>query len=282
VRAALTLAAAFVAVLVGTTNASASYLVTRNAHGVSLRISGATAIVGYTTYGSRHHALLSGAVNARSPRAGVPQVAFRVRYGLGGKGGGSCRPYTGPELVFAVAACDGPDGSHWALQTWRRLQPNFGGVRAPWELHASHWTGDLPKLEVWLDWSYAGRYQHLFGRYTYNGAPVHGFSSTHRGSPRDSYGRNLYLDTYDSWYGQGWRRENSFLSHRGTGVFCYGFYPHRGRPGTGAAYRLVVQGPGVTPLVSWTAQSQGSFDADLDSEMNALQRSLGDRLCRHG
>jgi hypothetical protein len=37
----------------------------------------------------------------------------------------------------------------------------------------------------------------------------------------------------------------------------------------------------VTPLVSWTAQSQGNFDPDLDSEMNALQRSLGDRLCRH-
>jgi hypothetical protein len=205
-----------------------------------------------------------------------------VRYGVGGKSGGSCRPYTGPELVFGVAACDGPDGSHWALQTWRRLQPNFGGVRAPWELHASHWTGDLPKLEVWLDWSYAGRYQHLFGRYTYRGVPVHGFSSTHRGSPRDAYWRNLYLDTYDSSYGQGWRRENSFLSHKGTGVFCYGFYPHRGRRGTGSAYRLVVQGPGVTPLVSWTAESQGAFDPDLDSEMNALQRSLGDRLCRHG
>ena len=29
-----------------------------------------------------------------------------------------------------------------------------------------------------------------------------------------------------SAYGSGWRRENSFLSHHGTGAFCYGFYPH--------------------------------------------------------
>src|SRR5205823_12948891 len=49
--------------------------------------------------------------------------------------------------------------SHWALQSWQRLQPNYGGHSADSELHASHWTGDLPTIEVWLDWTYDGRFQ---------------------------------------------------------------------------------------------------------------------------
>ena len=52
---------------------------------------------------------------------------------------------------------------------------------------------------------------------------VYGFSSTPRGNPLDSYGRNIYVDTFDSAYGKGWHRENSFLTHhRGhtLGDFC--------------------------------------------------------------
>jgi hypothetical protein len=85
-----------------------------------------------------------------------------------------------------------------------------------------------------------------------------------------------------SSYGSGWRRENSFVSHNPTGVFCYGFYPSGGRRGDGRAYRLTVQGPGVTPLVQWTGTAPGRYDADLDAQLNALQRSLGDRKCRQG
>ena len=55
---------------------------------------------------------------------------------------------------------------------------------------------------------------------------MHGFHSTSTGNPLDSYGRNLYLDTLDSHYGTGWRRENSFLAHGPSGMFCYGFYPY--------------------------------------------------------
>jgi hypothetical protein len=282
VRGVLTLAAVLAAALALAGVADASYIVDRNATGVSLRISGGAAIVDYSTRGARRHAFLSAAMNARTPQLGVPQVAFHVVYGVGAEGGGTCRPYTGPPLVFQVAACDGPDGSHWALQSWNRLQRNYGGSSAPWELHASHWTGELPQLQVWTDWSYRGRFQHLFGRLTYDGSPVHGFHSTHAGSPLDAYGRNLYLDALDSSYGSGWHRENSFLAHDPTGVFCYGFYPHAGRPGVGSAYRLTVQGPGVTPIVSWTGNAPGSYDPGLDAQMNDLQRSLGDRLCRQG
>jgi hypothetical protein len=157
--------------------------------------------------------------------------------------------------------------------------PNYGGSGAPWELHASHWSGALPKLDVWENWVY-GHYQHLFGRFTYDGQPVYGLHSTHAGSPLDGYGRNLYLDTFGSSYGGGWRRENSFLAHKPTGVFCYGFFPHRGAPGTGSRYRLSVEGPGVTPVVSWTGDAPGAFDPTLQQQLRALEDSLGDHLCR--
>ena len=38
----------------------------------------------------------------------------------------------------------------------------------------------------------------IFGRLTYAGVPVHGFSTTPTGEPLDRYGRVLYLDTLDS------------------------------------------------------------------------------------
>jgi hypothetical protein len=274
-------AAALVCALVLPAASQASFIVDRNATGATLRITGQTAIVNWTSRGTRRSVVLAGAANARPPSQSVPQVSFHAAYRYGAQAGGSCRPYTGPALPFLVTACDAPDGSHWALQSWQRLQPNYGGRNADSELHASHWTGDLPKIEVWLDWSYDGRFQHLFGRYTYEGQPVHGFRSTGVGSPLDPYGRNLYLDTLDSRYGAGWRRENSFLAHKPTGVFCYGFYLHGGAPGTGSAYRLTAQGPGVTPIVSWSGQALPEYDAALEQQMNDLQRSLGDRLCRH-
>ena len=168
-----------------------------------------------------------------------------------------CRPYDGPKLAFQVAACTASDGSYWALQSWRRTLPNFDGRShsglGTWELHLSHWSGETATLEAWTDWVYGGRYHHLFGRLTYAGKPVYGFSASRVGSPLDGYGRNIYVDTFNSRYGKGWRRENAFLAHRPTGVFCYGFYRFSSRgPGNGAMYRLTAPGPGVTPDVSIT------------------------------
>jgi hypothetical protein len=269
---------ALVAALAAVPLAQASFIVDRNTSGVTLRIAGGAAIVNYRTRGLTRNVTLSGAVNARPPSA-ASQVAFDVRYGYGAKRGGACLPYDGPALPFVVAACKAPDGSYWALQSWQRLMPNYGGTSAAAELSASHWTGELPKLEVWLDWKYA-KWQHLFGRLTYAGKGVFGFKSTSGGNPLDSHGRNLYLDTLDSSYGSGWRRENSFLAHNPTGVFCYGFFPHRGSPGTGAQYRLSVQGPGVTPIVSWNASALDGYDSAQQAEMTSLVRSFGDRQCR--
>jgi hypothetical protein len=201
--------------------------------------------------------------------------------------------YDGPRLAFQVAACAASDGSYWALQSWRRTLPNFDGPRrsglGAWELHLSHWSGAIATLDASTDWVYGGRYHHLFGRLTYDGRPVYGFSATRVGSPLDTYGRNIYVDTFDSRYGKGWRRENAFLSHRPTGVFCYGFYGFTSRgPGNGAKYRLTAIGPGVTPDVSVTLPGlhdynpNSSGDVSYEQQQNALQDSIAgvDKKCR--
>ena len=179
-----------------------------------------------------------------------------------------------------------PDGSHWALQAWQRGLPNLGldpwkPLQATWELRLSHWTGDLPQLEIWTNWAYSAHFDHLFGRLTWLGQPVYGFTSTTKGSPTDSFGRNVYLDTFDSAYGPGWKRENSFLTHRGTGAFCYGLYPHEPYPGypavgrrpagKGQRYRATVVGPGVLPDVTWEG-APTPYDAALDGKLVEQQR----------
>ena len=101
-----------------------------------------------------------------------------------------------------------------------------------------------------------------------------GFASTPTGQPLDSFGRNLYLDTFDSAYGTGWKRENSFLTHKGDGVFCYSVNPHPGHPaGTGTEYRATIMGPGVTPDVMWKGQAPGAYDKATDAP--AKHRDLG-------
>src|SRR5438045_2774908 len=80
-------------------------------------------------------------------------------------------------------------------------------AQAQTQLRLSHWTGDTAHLEISTDWSYR-KYDHLFGTYTYGGTGVYGFSSTSAGNPLDSFGRNIYLDTFDSAYGGGWKRDN--------------------------------------------------------------------------
>jgi hypothetical protein len=197
---------------------------------------------------------------------------------------GGCGRYDGPRLAWAVAACKAPDGSYWAVQSWQRKLPDYGldprGLDAAWEVHLSHWTGGLPVLTVNTDWSWH-QWNHLYGTFTYDGAPVFGLTSTSSGQPLDTFGRNLYLDTLDSAYGTGWRRENSFLTHKGDGVFCYSVNPHPGRPaGTGKEYRATIMGPGVTPDVMWTGLAPGTYDKSTDARRNLAIAGLHDSLCR--
>ena len=143
------------------------------------------------------------------------------------------------------------------MQSWQRLLPDYGvapnPTQAAWEVHLSHWTGALPSLTVNTDWAWH-QWDHLFGTYTYGDTAVYGFKSTSVGAPLDSFGRNVYVDTFDSKYGPGWIRENSFLTHTGDGVFCYSFNPHGAHPaGNGSKYRPTILRPGVTPDVRWEA-----------------------------
>jgi hypothetical protein len=266
--------------------APASELIARDASAVGLQADAqGRALISFRADGQSRQLLAWGAVNARPPSRSVPQVAFQLRYG-GSIGPNVCGAYRGPPLAWMVAACTTPDGSHWALQAWQRMLPNYGvaptGTRGAWELRLSHWSGPVATLEIWSDWSYR-RFHHLYGRLTYRGTGVFGFRSTRFGVPLDSYGRNVYLDTFGSAYGPGWQRENSFLTHATGGGFCYGFYPHGGRGvGNGTRYRATVIGPGVTPDVMWQGPPPGAYDASTDSEATTHQRSVlgADPHCR--
>jgi len=306
------------AALVSAGTADASQLIDRGATGIKLAVNTkGEALLTYRVNGSTRRVLAWGAVDARQPTSAKPQVRFRKDY-AGGWGKyrtqywrtlrNACGKYTGPKLAFLVTACAAPDGSYWAVQGWRTALPDLGMI--PWvpqqrlrQLHLSHWSGPLARIEAWTDWVHSGRFHEVFGRLTYDGKPVYGFGTTRTGVPTDGYGRLIYLDTFNSRYGKGWWRENSFVSHNPTGVFCYGFfrfdptkgYPHsagypsklRG-PGNGAKYRLSVNGPGVTPDVSMTIAGLHDFDrnsaADVayEQQQNAILDSIvsTDKLCR--
>ena len=289
--------------------AQGSYLVTRAAARPMLQVDAqGHALVTYTEGGRTKHVLVWGAMNAVAPRASGRQVAFKLDYSGGAsslkkpdyyrsiENVCSVAHYDGPQLPFKVVACKAPDGSYWALQRWQRLLPNLGF--APWrveqsefELHVSHWKGPLPEVKATMNWAWGGRYQQIVGTFTYAGSAIYGFRSTPAGAPLDTWGRNVYLDTFDApQYGPGWKRENSFLVQSPNGRFCYTLgprtpyngYPASGpRQGAGQRYRLTADGPGVTPIVSVTVDSAGDWDpkdpakTQLETQGNALVASLG-------
>jgi hypothetical protein len=261
--------------------------------------------------GTVRHVLAYGAINANAPTdPNVRQVRFRWDY-AGGWGKyrnasywktfrNACQPYDGPALPYFVSGCKAPDGSYWAVQSWQRLLPLLGfdawkPEQLAYETHVSHWSGPLPQLEVYAHWTYGGQWQGIFGRLTYLGQPVHGFSSTGDGNPRDRYGRNVFLDTFNSAYGPGWKRESGILVHTPGGTFCHSFVSQKPFPGypssamrppaPGERYRISVMGPGVTPVVSVEVpgltsadrQSTGSMDAVWDRVMAGDNRCAPER-----
>ena len=283
----------------GAQPALGTYIVSRSTTAPSLEVdSVGRAVVSYGEGGQTKHVMVWGAVNALPPKAGGTQVEFKVDYSGGDKtmkNVCSKAKYDGPALPLVVFACKAPDGSYWALQRWQRMLPNLGF--APWrpdqsamELHVSHWKGALPQLKVVTDWVWGGQYQQIVGTFVYDGKAVYGFKATPGGSPLDSWGRNVYLDTNGSAYGAGWKRENSFLAQGSNGRFCYSLgprppypgYPASGpRTGTGTMYRLTALGPGVTPIVSVDVPSPGAWDPNdpakvtQENDANALIDSLG-------
>ncbi len=233
------------------------------------------ALVTYTTSGgTARHVLVWGAINARLPNPTIAQVRFKYDYSGGWKSRhdpnywkafkNACAPYDGPALALLVMACKAPDGSYWALQSFQRALPLLGFK--PWqpgqeahELQISHWSGALPVLNAAAHWTYGDSAIGVFGQFLYQDKPVHGFKSTSQGNPLEGYGRNVYIDTHNSAYGPGWKRESGILAHDPTGTFCHSFVPQKPFPGypskalrpaaPGDEFRFTVMGPGVTPIV---------------------------------
>jgi len=284
-----------------------------NAGDVKLAVNArGTALVTYRARGRLFHVLVWGAVNARPPSQTVRQVRFRFDWSGGWKSRhrlvwktfkNRCAKYDGPALDYLVRACKAPDGSYWALQAWQPYLPHRGfpawdAKQTVWELHVSHWSGPLAQLEAYPDWAFGGQAHGLFGRLTYLGNPVYGFGSGKNGAPSDKYGRHLYIDTFDSAYGPGWKRETSTAFRTRSGAFCYSFwtthdrtlpgYPNNPRPpGKGKRYRITVVGPGVTPIVRWEAAGLHDFnpnnaaDVEYERKMDALfmQFLRNDKFC---
>ena len=289
------LLASLAAALIVAGAAQASQLIDRNATQVSMKVNAkGEAMLTYTAAGQVKHVLAWGAENAIAPTRSRKQVAFKLDYS-GGYGkyhrttywdvfNGACLPYDGPALAWSVASCKAADGSYWALQAWQRALPDYGIAATPtqqvWELRLSHWAGEAPVLSLTTDWAYR-KYDQVFGTYTYNGQAIFGFKSTSSGAPLDTFGRNIYVDTFNSAYGAGWKRDNSFLTHKLKGSFCYGFYPHGSHPeGKGLRYRATAEGPGVAPDVMWQGEAPGAYDKAADGTANSALLALADPACK--
>jgi len=306
-RSVVVLAVVVVSAALCSSPAWASQILDRNVSNVRLAVNAkGEALVTYTlANGQVRHVLAWGAVDAVAPDPNIPQRRFKLDY-AGGWGKyraarywrtfkNACRPYQGPPLAFAVAACTAPDGSYWALQSWQRVQP-LRGVPAflpehmAFELHLAHWTQPLAVFEVSPNWTYGGRFQGLFGRLLYNGLPVHGFKTPKRGTS-DRNARYVYIDTFNSAYGPGWKRDGAKVTHLNSGGFCYSFAPLLRPPpgypsvptvsGVGERHRVTAMGPGVTPDVVWEGAALGPYDPVADRVFNDLfDRVLGaDKVC---
>jgi hypothetical protein len=294
------------AILLAPQVANASFLVARNAQNIQLAVGNqGWAMVTFTENGTLKHVLARGAVNANQPKPGAKQTAFQIDW-AGGWGwthkqlwktfGNACKPYDGPGVPFFVTGCKAPDGSYWALQSWQTALPGLGFKpwlfkQKQWWLHLSHWTGTPAELDVYQDWVYSHHIEEVFGQFTYLGVGVRGYGTTHWGAPTDNYGRLLYLDTHNSKYGRGWRREEAFVTSGPPGIFCFGFFrrdplinghPHPPRtthrrrgPAHGDQYRITAVGPGVTPDIVWYGPGLHKFnpgnpsDVQLEDSMNA-------------
>lgn len=96
-------------------------------------------------------------------------------------------------------------------------------------------------------------YPVLYGSLTFSGYGVYGPGDRY-GAPTTTYGRNVYIDTFNSAYGPGWRRIMGVLTQPPNGTFCYEISLKSGsRWKTGASrsrlYRLTAIGPGLVPVV---------------------------------
>lgn len=136
------------------------------------------------------------------------------------------RPTTIPGLPFAKVTRRGPDGTLYALQTWR-VEPN-----GPVELHFSRWKGGI--TTVALSAEPASGSERLVGRAQFQGKPVGGYSRTNSGI---RYRIFAFLDCF-SCPKPAWRRIGG-VAPRADGTFRLLVKPKF----SGTRYRVTVAGP---------------------------------------
>ena len=143
---------------------------------------------------------------------------------------GTCGRYDGPgDPGHGRRAARRPTGRTGPRRAGSSRCPNLGFT--PWTSQLSQQLarglaldGRLAKLETRLELGLRRPLPEPLRPADVPRQPVYGFGTTQFGAPTDGFGRLIYLDTFNSAYGPGWKRENSFVPHNPTGVFCYGFY----------------------------------------------------------
>ena len=136
-------------------------------------------------------------------------------------------------------------------------------------------------LTISTDWAWH-QWDHLYGTFTYDGQPVFGFKSKPSGEPLDTFGRNIYVDTFNSAYGTGWKRENSFLTHTApASSVTASTRTARGPAGKGNEVPRDDHGPGRHARRDVAGNARpGAYDRDADLVANDAIAQLGDKICR--
>ena len=138
------------------------------------------------------------------------------------------RGTTIPGLPFARATRRGPDGTLYALQTWR---VEAGG---PVELHFSRWKGK--RTTVTLAAEPTSGTERLIGRAEFQGKPVSGYSRTNSGI---RYRIFAFLDCFGCPQ-PGWRRVGG-VAPRADGTFRLLLR----NTFLGTRYRVTIAGPNL-------------------------------------
>lgn len=142
----------------------------------------------------------------------------------------ACRPKATQPVVYAQQICEGPDGSTWALQRYKR------------HLYLSHWRGQPAEFQQ-LRWDNYVGLPRLCGRLVYK-----------------AYGVNnaeVELEGLRTDLGKGWMTIAALKTLEPDGSFCYSFGRQlRGYGLGGSVYRVTAVGPGVTPIVQGATSPQ--------------------------
>ena len=257
--------------------------------------------------GQRRDVLIWGAVNAHSPDADRPQVSFRYDYSGGWKSHGTAEYARSFKDTCRAVRRSGRSSS--ASPRARRPTGRTGRCRAGGGSHRCAVSPrSAPSTTPSSSMSRTGRARSRCSRFrrtgptagrcrgcsaalTYQGEAVYGFR-TPSATRSDPYARFVYIDTFNSVYGPGWKRDTGIVTHRGNGAFCYSFvaqapppgYPSREPrgPGNGERHRVTVMGPGVTPVVQWEGEGLDRYSAASDRVFNRRFDQLvgaNDRVC---